>query len=73
MNGDSQVAAFALPSTCEPEGYLAEKAKNNVQVLVSGERAVFPVRVGYLDTAAAEQFETKICSPRPPEFEGNTP
>lgn len=60
VNGDSQVAAFALPSTCEPEGYLAEKAKNNVQVLASGERAVFPVRVGYLDTAAAEQFEATI-------------
>ncbi len=60
VNGDAQVAAFALPSTCEPEGYLAEKAKNNVQVLASGERAVFPVRVGYLDTTAAERFEATI-------------
>ena len=60
VNGDAQVAAFALPSTCEPEGYLAEKAKNNVQVLASGERTVFPVRVGYLDQPAAEKFEAKI-------------
>nr|WP_313372743.1 aldose 1-epimerase family protein [Brucella intermedia] len=60
VNGDAQVAAFALPSTCEPEGYLAEKAKNNVQMLAPGKRAVFPVRVGYLDTTAAEQFEATI-------------
>ena len=49
VNGDAQVAAFALPSTCAPEGYLAP-----------GKRAVFPVRVGYLDTTAAEQFEATI-------------
>lgn len=60
VNGDAQVAAFALPSTCEPEGYLAEKAKNNVRILASGERAVFPVRLGYLDEPAAEQFEARI-------------
>ncbi len=60
VNGDAQVAAFALPSTCEPEGYLAEKAKNNIRMLASGERAVFPVRLGYLDAAAAGEFETRI-------------
>lgn len=60
VNGDAQVAAFALPSTCEPEGYLTEKAKNNVRILASGERAIFPVRLGYLDQPAAEQFEAKI-------------
>lgn len=47
VNGDAQVAAFALPSTCEPEGYLAEKAKGNVRVLQAGERALFSVRIGY--------------------------
>jgi hypothetical protein len=60
VNGDSQVAAFALPSTCEPEGYLAEKAKNNVQVLAPGERKAFPVRLGYLDRTATDQFAAKI-------------
>lgn len=60
VNGDAQVAAFALPSTCEPEGYLAEKAKNNVRMLQSGERAIFPVRLGYLDPSEAEEFETAI-------------
>ncbi len=62
VNGDSQVAAFALPSTCEPEGYLAEKAKNNVQSLAPGERRAFPVRLGYLDCAAADQFGARISA-----------
>ncbi|NTA19497.1 aldose 1-epimerase family protein [Agrobacterium tumefaciens] len=62
VNGDSQVAAFALPSTCEPEGYLAEKTKNNVQSLAPGERRAFPVRLGYLDCAAADQFGARISA-----------
>lgn len=62
VNGDSQVAAFALPSTCEPEGYQAEKAKNNVQRLSPGERRVFPVRLGYLDRAAADEFGARISA-----------
>ncbi len=62
VNGDSQVAAFALPSTCEPEGYLAEKAKSNIKILSPGERAVFPVRLGYLDRTAAGAFGAMIAS-----------
>lgn len=46
--GDAQVAAFALPSTCEPEGYCAEKAKGNLRVLGPGEEAVFNTRMGYV-------------------------
>jgi len=60
VNGDAQVAAFALPATCEPEGYLAEKSKGNIRILASGERAVFPVRIAYLDASAAEQFEAMV-------------
>jgi len=60
VSGDAQVAAFALPSTCEPEGYLAEKAKNNVSILASGERAIFPVRLGYLDQQSAERYAAEI-------------
>ncbi|WP_295807494.1 aldose 1-epimerase family protein [uncultured Nitratireductor sp.] len=47
-DGDAQVAAFALPSTCEPEGYTAEKAKGHVRMLAPGETVNFPVTVGYL-------------------------
>src|SRR5699024_1358647 len=34
---DQQVCAFALPSTCRPEGYLAELESGRVQQLVPGE------------------------------------
>ncbi len=37
---DEKVAAFALPSTCEPEEYLAERRRGNVQSLGPGELAV---------------------------------
>ncbi len=47
-DGDAQVAAFALPSTCEPEGYTAEKAKGHIRMLAPGEQARFPVVLGYL-------------------------
>ncbi|QLG93122.1 aldose 1-epimerase family protein [Pseudomonas yamanorum] len=47
-NPDQQVAAFVLPSTCEPEGYNAEKAKGNVRTLAAGASAAFSVTTGYL-------------------------
>ena len=52
-DGDAQVAAFALPSTCEPEGYTAEKAKGHVRMLSPGETARFPVTLGYLSAQEA--------------------
>ena len=37
LNGeDASVAAFALPSTCEPEGYTAEQAKGNLRSVAPG-------------------------------------
>ena len=48
-NADQAVCAFALPSTCEPEGYTAEQAKGHVRQLASAERADFTVRLGYCD------------------------
>lgn len=59
-NGDQQVAAFALPSTCEPEGYLAEKAKGHVRILAPGETARFSVRLGHLDAREAAEAEAAI-------------
>ncbi|WP_186064037.1 aldose 1-epimerase family protein [Burkholderia gladioli] len=50
-NADQQVAAFALPSTCEPEGYLAEQRKGHVAVLAPGARREFEVLTGYLSPA----------------------
>ncbi|MFT0532386.1 aldose 1-epimerase family protein [Castellaniella hirudinis] len=62
VNGDAQVAAFALPSTCEPEGYLAEKAKGNVRVLAPDEQAVFSVDLGYLTPPQAADRARMIQS-----------
>jgi len=55
-NAGQQVAGFALPSTCEPEGYTAEKRKGNVQSLEPGGSKTFCVRTGYLDRAEADRM-----------------
>lgn len=59
-NADIQVTAYALPATCEPEGYLAERAKGNVRSLAPGESASFGVTTGYLDAAAAAAMQARI-------------
>ncbi len=48
-NKDRRVAAFAMPGTCEPKGYTAEKRKGNVRSLASGAKARFVTRLGYVD------------------------
>jgi hypothetical protein len=53
---DERVAAFALPSTCEPEGHAAEHRKGHVRSLAPGEARRFPVRLGWLDAAAMLAF-----------------
>ncbi|RQV07098.1 DUF4432 family protein [Burkholderia cenocepacia] len=52
-NADQQVAAFALPSTCEPEGYEAERRKGHVAALAPGASRRFEVLTGYLSAAEA--------------------
>lgn len=59
-NSDQRVAAFAMPATCEPEGYLAEKRKGNVRSLAGGAKASFLTRVGYVDAAHAASIATGI-------------
>lgn len=54
LNGpDQAVAAFALPSTCHPEGYTAERQKGNVQMLPPHGQARFGVTLGYLNAEEA--------------------
>ena len=48
-----RVAAFAMPATCEPEGYLAEKRKGNVRALPGGARATFRTQIDYFDKSKA--------------------
>jgi len=52
--------AIALPSTCDPEGYVAEKKKGNVRSIPALGREVFSVRVGYLGSEEARSMETII-------------
>jgi hypothetical protein len=52
-NSDQRVAAFAMPATCEPEGYTAEKRKGHVRSLAGGATARFLTYVGYVDPAQA--------------------
>ncbi|MFT3688434.1 aldose 1-epimerase family protein [Paenirhodobacter sp.] len=59
-DGDAQVAAFALPATCEPEGYTAEKAKGHVRLLAPGATARFPVTLGLLSGAEAAPARARI-------------
>lgn len=53
VNGDQKVAAFAMPATCEPEGYTAEKRKGNVRSLAGHAKARFVTRLGYVEAARA--------------------
>ena len=53
VNPDQKVAAFAMPSTCEPEGYTAEKRKGHVRRLAGGAGAAFVTHIGYVDAAKA--------------------
>lgn len=45
-NGDQQVAAYALPATCRPEGFLAAKESGTLVYLEPGETRNFTVRTG---------------------------
>lgn len=64
---DASVAAFALPSTCEPEGYTAEKAKGNVRSLAPGKTAHFVTRFGYTTQAETAALAKDIAAYREKE------
>ena len=57
---DQDALGMLLPSTAEPEGYAAEKAKGNVKVLPGG--AVFQciLECGVLTEQEARAMEKKI-------------
>ena len=62
--GDQRVAAFAMPATCEPEGYRAELRKGNVRSLAGGAVARFETRLGYADQQAATDVVRRIEAQR---------
>jgi hypothetical protein len=59
-NSDQRVAAFAMPATCEPEGYTAEKRKGNVRSLPGGGRVRFVTSLGYADAERAARVARDI-------------
>ncbi len=63
-NSDQRVAAFAMPGTCEPEGYTAEKRKGHVRTLDGEASETFTTRLGYVDAAAATALAKTIAQPR---------
>ena len=63
LNGeDASVAAFALPSTCEPEGYTAEQAKGNLRSVAPGATARFTTRFGYAGQAETAALGRAIAT-----------
>ena len=63
-NSDQRVAAFAMPATCEPEGYSAEKRKGNVRSLPGGATVAFKTHVSYVDAALSGAAARAIEGPR---------
>ncbi|GBQ71007.1 hypothetical protein AA103196_2647 [Ameyamaea chiangmaiensis NBRC 103196] len=61
-NADYAVAAFALPATCEPEGYSAEKAKGTIRLLPAGDSTQFTVRLGHLTSPEADVMAAHLAS-----------
>jgi len=57
---DQDCLGIVLPSTAEPEGYTAEKAKGNVKVLGPGESWACDMWAGTLDAAGAADMERQI-------------
>ncbi|MEY5076778.1 DUF4432 domain-containing protein, partial [Salmonella enterica subsp. enterica serovar Corvallis] len=45
-NGDQQVAAFALPATCRPEGFLAAQRNGTLLQLEPQQTRTFTVTTG---------------------------
>ncbi|MCQ8241845.1 DUF4432 family protein [Rhizosaccharibacter radicis] len=70
---DQGVAGFALPSTCEPEGYGAEKRKGNVRLLPPGGSARFSVRLGHLNAAEADREAARIAAMTSSPLPGTLP
>lgn len=57
---DQDCFGLCLPSTAEPDGYLAEKAKGNLRSLAGGQRVRFDYEAGLLTPAEARDEEKAI-------------
>jgi len=57
---DQDALGMCMPATAEPEGYLAEKTKGNVQTLAAGASWHLEMEPGYLTATEAGQMAKKI-------------
>jgi monosaccharide-transporting ATPase len=60
VNSDLSVAAFAMPATCEPEGYSAEKRKGHVRALQGGKSVRFESEIAYIPRDRAATIAAEI-------------
>jgi hypothetical protein len=59
---DQDAIALVEAGTCEPEGYLAEKAKGNLKILPPGGQFTCVLEIGRLAPAEAARLEQKISA-----------
>ena len=57
---DQKVLGMALPSTCDPEGYTAEKEKGNIRSIQAGGKVTFNITTGCLSPEATTRMEKYI-------------
>jgi len=57
---DQAGLGLALPATCDPEGYTAEKRKGNIKEIPARSSRSFSVVAGYLNEAEAQEMEVLI-------------
>ena len=62
VTAEQHVAAFAMPATCEPEGYTAERRKGNVRSLAGGAKVAFTARLGYVGKGEAPALARTIAA-----------
>jgi len=60
--GEQEALGIALPSTCDPEGYTAEKQKGNIKFIAGGASVDLAVKTGVLDREEATRMEKHIES-----------
>jgi hypothetical protein len=63
-SGDQEALGLLLPSTAEPDGYLAERAKGNLQIINPHEEACFSFECGMLDVSASQEMSEAISDLR---------
>lgn len=58
---DQDAIALVEAGTCEPEGYLAEKAKGNIKLIPAGGQFRADFRIGALSVTEADDVEQRIA------------